>query len=125
MQTWADIVKKQPLPTNSNTNAKNNITIGRVISVKTNAIIHPELEVEQEFSEKQDEKTIKNSIKHMDCEKITKLVRFRTSRNLNQQKFANLISVPYTEIRDVEQGKEISLSTYQSIFNYIDRHKLI
>ena len=73
----------------------------------------------------QDEKTIKNSIKHMDCEKITKLVRFRTSRNLNQQKFANLISVPYTDIRDAEQGKEFSLLTYQSIFNYIDRHKLI
>lgn len=121
MQSWADIVKIQPQPTN----AKNNITFGKFISIKTNTVVHPELEDEQEFCDKQDKKTIKNNTKHMDREKIAKLVSFRTSRNLNQQKFANLISVPYTDIRDAEQGKEFSLLTYQSIFNYIDQHKSI
>jgi hypothetical protein len=122
MQSWADIVRKQPQ--NVNTSIENNISIGKFISIRSSTVNHPKIKDKQEYREKQDNIIIKNSIKHIDREKIAKLIHFRTCRNLNQSKFANLISVPQLDIRDAEQGKEISLSTYQSIFNYIDRHKL-
>jgi hypothetical protein len=112
--SWADIVRKEPTKNIQNTKL-NNITVGKCIDIKTNIISASDQPVDN------DEIIVKN-IKCMNSEKINKLIDFRKNNNLNQSKFATAVSIPYSDVRDAELGKEINLSSYQKIFNYIDRH---
>lgn len=110
MSSWIDIVKKTP----------NNVSDKKVITVVTN-VNTPLINNGPNDSLVDNEEKIKKTTKSLTRDKIQQIIAYRTANKLKQDTFAGLLSVPFPDIKNAENGNEINLTSYNKIFNYLEK----
>jgi len=65
---------------------------------------------------------VKNT-KQLQPDKVQRLIQLRLSMKLDQKTLAKNLNIQFNDIKDAEQRKEIPLSSYQSIQNFLEKNK--
>jgi len=98
----------------------------KIISINSNKIV-PITKEEQNKTDNnetiEEKEYIPKKSKSLDNTKKTKIIKIRSIQNLDQRKLAQNLNANFSDIKNAELGKEISLTVYDKICKYIEKHK--
>jgi len=98
----------------------------KIISTNSNKIV-PITKEEQNKTDNnetiEEKEYIPKKSKSLDNTKKTKIIKIRSIQNLDQRKLAQNLNANFADIKNAELGKEISLTVYDKICKYIEKHK--
>lgn len=100
-ETWTTVTKKQVKPAQS-------------AQLSTNTIKVTMKEPREDI--------VKKTTKALDSTKKNRILQLRSQFADKQQTLANKLFLNVADIRDAEQGKEISMKAYTAICKYIEKN---